>query len=486
MRKNANKSKKRPRPEAQVIYQDQWSSKRKLPLGTRLGLYEPLPMGAPSSTRQQEASLLAVAPAPTTHKGLIFGINPDTGWPVIHDPFAAYDDPRTGVTNANCAFIGDIGKAKSSGIKTWGILRPLLMGRNCVVVDKKYQKNTGEGEYAPLCRLLGKEPIVMSVARRDENGSLIATGSCINVLDPSITVTTSGDTSPASQMTLLRTISQEALGRELTPKEGEALNVAHDRTLQDCKAEGRVPTIRILLDRLLNPVEGDSASSRITAAELFEWGLDLALALKRMVDSDLAGLIDGETSENIELGDGLTVFDVSRLPESGPALSIVMVVINTWLTNRIASRPNSISTYFIIEEAWHLVRGSVATVIERNMKLSRGLGLGCIFAFHHYSDVPPGSPAQAILKECDTIVLYGQKRKSDAQAVVENYDLPPSFYRDILTQPTGTAKLKIGTLPPITAQHLRSPLEVTLTNTDAAMKLKKVNLAEVLDLESAA
>lgn len=486
MSPNTKNSKKKAKSERQGFYQDRWTSKRRLSIGTKLGLYESLPMGAPSSTRQQEASLLAVAPAPTTHKGLIFGINPDTGWPVIHDPFAAYEDPRTGVTNANCAFIGDIGKAKSSGIKCWAILRPLILGRNCVVVDKKLQKSTGEGEYAPLSRILGKEPIAMSIANRDENGNLVPTGSCINVLDPNITVTTSGDFSPASQITLLRIISEEALGRKLKPKEGEALSIAHERTLKNCKEQGRVPTIRILLDLLLNPVEGSAPSSKIDTDDLFEWGLELALELKRMVNSDLAGLIDGETSADVELGDGLTVFDVSRLPESGPALSIVMMVINTWITNRIASNPNSISTNFIIEEAWHLVRGSVATVIERNMKLSRGLGMGCIFAFHHYSDVPDGSPAQAILKECDTVVLYGQKRKNDAMAVVENYDLPSSFYRDILTQPTGTAKLKIGTLPPITAQHLRSPLEVKMTNTDAAMKLKKVNLNELLDLESAA
>src|SRR5699024_1358010 len=129
------------------------------------------------------------------------------------------------------------------------------------------------------------------------------------------------------------------------------------------------------------------------------WGLEIAFELERLINDDLAGLIDGETSPNVQLGEGLTVFDVSNLPESGPALAILMTLVNNWLANMLHNSTHSRPTHLLVEEAWHLVRGTVAEVIARNLKLSRALGLSSQFAFHHISDVPEGSTAQAIIKE---------------------------------------------------------------------------------------
>ena len=63
-----------------------------------------------------------------------------------------------------------------------------------------------------------------------------------------------------------------------------------------------------------------------------------------MIEDDLAGLIDGPTSENIRLNSGLTVFDVSLLPEDGPALPIVMTIINTWLANTLYRQTTPVPT----------------------------------------------------------------------------------------------------------------------------------------------
>ncbi|MFF5794590.1 ATP/GTP-binding protein [Paeniglutamicibacter sp. NPDC012692] len=438
-----------------------WHAHRRLATGSKLGLYDPAPPGAPSSTRQMEASLLAVAAPPTNHKGLIFGLDTGTGWIISHDPFFAYGHT---VQNPNVCYIGDVGSGKSSAMKTWGLLRPLVLGRDIVVLDKKRQKGTGEGEYAPLCRHLGREPIAFRIG---------GGGSCINILDPRIGA---GDHdeghagAPAGQSMLLRAVTEEALARPLTPFEGKALRTAHRRALRNAAEHGYVATISHVMDALLHPDEEDAREVEVPRAELRGWGLEIAFELERLISDDLAGLIDGETSPEVQLGEGLTVFDVSNLPEAGPALAIVMTLVNTWLANMLHRRTQNRPTHLLVEEAWHLVRGTVAEVIARNLKLSRALGLSSHFAFHHISDVPEGSTAQAIIKECDTIFIYQQKKPADARAVLEMYDLPASSYLDILKLATGSCLLKIGSEVPIRARHLRSPSEVTLTDTDGAMR----------------
>lgn len=463
-RKSGKKTKKDPsQPEADgaPMGEVRWVAHRKFSTGSKLGLYDPAPPGALSSTRQMEASLLAVAAPPTNHKGLIFGLDTSTGWIITHDPFFAYGHT---VQNPNVCYIGDVGSGKSSAMKTWGLLRPLILGRDIVVLDKKRQKNTGEGEYAPLCRHLGREPITFKIG---------GGGSCINILDPRIGAgeTNSTDTgAPAGQSMLLRAVTEEALGRPLTPFEGKALRTAHRRTLRTATEAGYVATISHLLEALLHPSDEDAREVEVDRSELRSWGLEIAFELERLINDDLAGLIDGETSPNVQLGEGLTVFDVSNLPESGPALAIVMTLVNTWLANMLHRRAHTRSTHLLVEEAWHLVRGTVAEVIARNLKLSRGLGLSSHFAFHHISDIPEGSTAQAIIKECDTIFIYQQKKPSDAHAVLNMYDLPASSYLDILKMPTGSCLLKIGSEVPIRARHLRSKSETMLTDTDTAMK----------------
>src|SRR5690606_10623370 len=117
--------------------------------------------GAISTTRQAEVSNLAVPWSPTSYKGLLFGIDLESGWGVMHDPIFAY--PHT-VNNANVVVIGDIGSAKSSAGKTWGCLRPMIIGRNVIVIDKKpSDSNPEEGEYAELCRYQGGEPVTFKI-----------------------------------------------------------------------------------------------------------------------------------------------------------------------------------------------------------------------------------------------------------------------------------------------------------------------------------
>lgn len=454
-----------------------WDAGRRSRTGSAYGLYDPAPEGGISTTRQTEISNLAVPWSPTSYKGLLFGLDLESGWGVMHDPIFAY--PNT-VNNANVILIGDLGSAKSSGGKTWGCLRPLILNRNVIVVDKKpSDSNPEEGEYAALSRFFGREPITFKIG---------GGGACLNIFDPAISpevedTRTNGSEAPPSQAQLLRAVATEVLGRPVSSREGKAMRTAHHRVLKETRAAGRTPTIGLVIARMLDPSPIDCEELQIERTVLREWGYDLAFELERFVDEDLSGLIDGETSENVVLADGLTVFDVSQLPETGPALAIIMTVINTWMTNRLFRAKNRRQTHFIVEEAWHVVQTSVAKVIRRNQKVSRAIGLSNWFMFHHVSDIPPGTEAEAIIKECDTVLVYQQKKAPDARAAVEMFDLPASSYGTILNLATGTCLMKIGNEAPFEVKHLRSDVEKILTDTDKALTAQKMNEVITDELE---
>ncbi|WP_244907377.1 ATP-binding protein [Arthrobacter woluwensis] len=447
-----------------------WAHNRPWKFASRLGYYDPAAPGILSSTRQMEATHLAVASPPTSHRGLLFGIDAESGWWLIHDPFSAYGDT---LESPNVCFIGDIGQGKSSAMKTWSVLRQLLLGRRVVQIDRKFQKDYGGGEYTALARTLGVTPIKFRIG---------GGGVRINILDPRIAALVDEDPdavdnqlsedrvdAPAGQSMLLRAVTEEALGRPLTPKEGKAVREAHRQALRVGKAENRVPDIRDVLAALYEPDAKNAQRLNLNVAELKAWGLDPAFELERMIEDDLAGLIDGPTSEEVVLGGGLTVFDVSTLPEDGPALPIVMTIINTWLVNMLYRQSTPIRTVLNNDEAWHTTHGSVAKVNRRNTKLSRGIGLSCQFAFHHISDIPEDSPAIAMIKECGTVLIYRQSKRDDAEACEELFGLPPGSADVIRSLPKAHCLFKIGTNDPVEAIHLRSDLEVQLTDTDGAM-----------------
>jgi hypothetical protein len=431
----------------------------------RAGWYEPREAGARSTTRQAEALNLALSSPPTTHRGLILGTDRLSGQLVCHDPFIAYDDKV--VSAPNVAVVGDVGKGKSSLLKTWGTLRQLLLaGRRVVVLDKKTQ--AGRGEYTALAHAVGAPSIRFSVG---------GAGSRLNVLDPVIALGDPGAPPgtagrPAGQMTLLRAVLAEALGRGVTEREGKALRTALLAATRDARERNRVPVIGDVVHHLVHPADEAAESIGIPGGQLREWGFDPAFALERMIEEDLAGLVDGETSADVQLDhpSGLVHFDISGLPVEGPALRIVMTVINTWQTNMLAGRSRQLEqTVNVVEEGWHVAEGALGRVFQRNTKLARGLGLATLAGFHHVSDLPAGSLARALLQEAETVFIFGQSLRSDALACAELYDLPPGAEETIMGLGRGTFLAKIGAEAPLLVQHIRSPAEVRLTESDAAL-----------------
>ena len=192
---------------------------------------------------------------------------------------------------------------------------------------------------------------------------------------------------------------------------------------------------------------------------LLDWGREAGFALERMIEGDLAGLIDGPTSADVTLTGGLTVFDISALPDDGPAV----------LRATFLRQVESVPTVFVIEEGWHLVEGSFAKVTQRNQKVSRETGLMNVTALQHVSDVARDPLAMATVQESETVVIYGQSKESDAAECVRLFNLPAAAKGVIMELPPGTFLFKIGSQNPNLVTHMRSQIETRLTNTDDAM-----------------
>lgn len=441
----------------------------------RWGWYEPRPEGVWSTTRQSEALNLATTRKNVRHEGLVSGRNLMSNALVITDPFALYGSE---IENINVAVVGDIGKAKSSLIKTTLGLRQIAAGRQVVVIDKKRQGDHG-GEYTKLAKTLGVPSIKFKTG---------GDGARLNLMDPAISsaVNTSGGIVPAGQEVLIAAVLEDTMQRPLVQTEIAALNLALRLVNERARQDGTEPVLRDVADLLLStPEEATATFGPVWEKDACRWGRDPGLALRQLCEGDLRGLVDQPTSEDVRnaLDHPLVHFDVSELPNKGPALRVVMTVINTWLSNVLAARASAHKqTVLIVEEGWHIAEGSTGKVFRDNMKLSRGLGLSTVSAFHHIADLPADSPARALMQEAGIVFLYGQDRVDDAEQTVRMYHLPDYCVDLLMSMRKGQCLVVMGKSDPVLMQHERSPLEIVLTDTDEVIRGESTMLVEQIRL----
>lgn len=422
----------------------------------RRGFYAPRLHGAPTTTRQAEILNTAIIGAPTGTRGIVTGRDILSRTSIAHDPVTGYNGtPRT-VSSPNVVIMGDVGSGKSSLTKTAYVLRPLLLAkRRAVVFDKKDEN--GEGEYAAVVRRFGADPIQFTV---DGNGTRL------NLLDPLI----SRGSGIQGQMRLLGVVAR--LAREdqaLNEWEEEALRAALTRTMTESE-DGRTPVLADVLPNLSRVADlPDYESLSPTALDaLHQAGLSVRFTLNSLLQ-DYAGLLDGETSSSVDLTGKLTSFDISQLPDDGPAVPAVMAIGHMWLLGRLRD-DRGWATNCVYEEGWHIAAGPSAGLARANQKLSRGLALSNVLVFHKGSDIPPGSPGMAMIQEAQTVHVYRQSRPEDARWCQQTFSFAPETAEQIEKLPDGHRFDKIGSRPETLVQHIRSPWEVAITDTDSAFR----------------
>ena len=426
----------------------------------RRGFLKVLREGAPTTTRQAEVLNTAIIGSPTDERGVVIGIDRISAAMIAHDPFTAYEAKH--ITSPNVCVLGMIGAGKSSLIKTVYVERPLLLkDRRAVVVDKKMRE--GEGEYAQLTRRFGGEPF------RFEPGTAGPGSTCMNVLDEVILA----GGGPAQQIQLLAAMAEQAGTGQLDEWHHKALRTAYRATMRafELGVPGRaVPVLPDLVEQFGHVLAGaEFTGLRPATLDLLEeraWSM--RLRFERMLGQDLQGMFDRETSRHVVLHPKLTTFDISALPEDGPATSMVMVVANAWLMGMLTGH-RGLRTNFIAEEGWHLLGGPGGKVIRSKSKLSRGLGLSIVAAIHHISDIPADSEAVAMIKEAQTIHLFRQEHDDDIADCVRYFNLEHSNGASLGTLAQGDHLLKVGTRKEIKVQHIRTAGEIAFTETDSAL-----------------
>ncbi len=313
----------------------------------------------------------------------------------LYDPWGPLY-PRV-LPGPNMLILGGLGSRKSTLLKTY-IYRQVLFGRQAWVIDIK-------GEYRPLAERLGVRPICLMPGGEVRLNPLSPRGG------------------PEGPLSLLRSVAQAALRRELDPEEDAGLRVALETAAAEAGAAE--PTLPLVLDALLHPREAMVQGVSAACAEDFaEANRSSALALQRLCEGDLRGMFDGPTSEGLDLDAPLVVLDLSAVRDSA-ALGVLMTCAAAWQQSILLERkraaelegresPKLISA---TEEGWRV--GShigVAEWLQSNFKLCRALGVQNIYVTHRLTDLGASGDAgsreariaDALVGDADTIVIHRQ------------------------------------------------------------------------------
>ena len=413
------------------------------------------------TTRNLGAAYPFIAEAGLGQRGVVIG-DDLLGGSFVFDPFELY--AAGVVSNPNMVVFGQIGRGKSSFVKTF-LWRQAVFGRRAWVVDPK-------GEYGDLADAWGVRPVAL------RPGGAIR----LNPLDPGPddgAVESAHDTTGRRRMELLASLASACLGRSLLPRERAALGAA----LAEATRTTAVPTVPVVVEALLTPSSEAALALRTQQRDLLEDGRDVALELRRLVHGDLCGMFDRPTTPGLDLSAPLVVLDLSALYSSA-ALGVLMACATAWLQAALAraaagsgASPSDRGRFFlVVDEAWAILSNlGVARWLQSSWKLSRAFGVSNIAVLHRVSDLRSVGAsdseqvalAQGLLSDSETRVVYAQS-PGELDAAAELLSLSATE-ADLLPQlRRGVALWKVGQRS-FLVQHRLSATERSMVDTDAAM-----------------
>jgi len=422
------------------------------------------------TTRNLGAAYPFIAESGLGQRGVVIG-DDLLGGSFVFDPFELY--AAGVVSNPNMVVFGQIGRGKSSFVKTF-LWRQAVFGRRAWVVDPK-------GEYADLADAWGVRPVAL------RPGGAIR----LNPLDPGPDPVGSGvgetdldeqgahgyEGTGRRRMSLLSSLAASCLGRDLAPRERAALGAA----LEQVSRGHAVPTVPMVVEALLSPREEAARDLRTTLRDLLEDGRDVALELRRLVHGDLCGMFDGPTTPGLDLSAPLVVLDLSALYSSA-ALGVLMACATAWLQAalaRSAATAGSGRFFLVVDEAWAILSNlGVARWLQSSWKLSRAFGVSNVAVLHRVSDLRSVGAsdseqvalAQGLLADSETRVVYAQA-PGELDAASELLSLS-STESELLPQlRRGIALWKVGQRS-FLVQHRLSATERAIVDTDAAMSAR--------------
>ena len=358
------------------------------------------------------------------------------------------------LTNPNVLVIGAVGAAKSSLIKTY-LYRQAVFGRIPWITDPK-------GEYGPLARALGVEPIRLAPG----------SGVTLNPLEP--------HGGWESQLSLLLAVAAGSLARDLLPEEQAALREALAVVTSRCAGE---PTLPEVVELVLRPTAEMAERLATSVADLARASRQAALGLQRLCEGELRGMFDGPTTRGLDVNGRAVVLDLSAVYHSA-ALGILMTCAAAWQRAAIAAQheeadrcdrpaPKVIN---VADEAWKILGVlGIGEWLQDSFKRSRAYGIQNVIVMHRLSDLSAAGAAgsreaalaEGLLHDAQTRVVYAQY-EDEIPRVREALGLT-SVECSILPQlDPGIALWKVGRRS-FLVQHRYSDDEAALVDTDARM-----------------
>jgi hypothetical protein len=392
------------------------------------------------------------------HEGVLIGRDV-LGGSFVYDPFVLY---RMGVvTNPNMVVFGQIGRGKSSFVKSY-LWRQAVFGRRAWVVDPK-------GEYASLAAAWGVVPVALRPGGSVRLNPLdTEPAGRPDELDPDGGVM-------RSRVALTSSLAVACLGRDLLPRERAAVDAAiGEATLRAGMAHLSSPTLPQVVEALLDPGAEAAQALRTTPTVLMEDGRDVALELRRLVHGDLCGMFDGPTTPGLRLDGPLVVLDLAAVYHS-PALGVLMACAAAWLQSAIRAQHRN-RIIVVVDEAWAILSNlGVARWLQTSWKLSRALGVANMAVLHRLSDLrsvgTEGSEqvslAEGLLADSETRVVYAQS-PGEVARTGELLGLTETEAELVTQLRRGMALWKVGQRS-FLVEHRLASAERWLTDTDQAM-----------------
>jgi hypothetical protein len=422
-----------------------------------------------TTTRHLCAAYPLVSEGGLGHEGVLVGRDV-LGGSFVYDPFVLYG--KGVVTNPNMVVFGQIGRGKSSFVKSY-LWRQAVFGRRAWVVDPK-------GEYGALARAWDVTPVALRPGGAVRLNPL-DTGTDTDVpgegdrIDAHVGTGGIPDSAARRRMGLTSSLAVACLGRDLLPRERAAIDAAlTEATARARNAELPAPTLPQVVDALLDPSADASLALRTTRPALMEDGRDVALELRRLVHGDLCGMFDGQTTPGLRLDGPLVVLDLAAVYHS-PALGVLMACASAWLQSAMRAQHRN-RIVLVVDEAWAILTNlGVARWLQTSWKLSRALGVANVAVLHRLSDLravgSEGSEqvslAEGLLGDSETRVIYAQSPGEVALAG-EQLGLTETEAELVTQLRRGMALWKVGRRSFLVDHHLASS-ERWMTDTDQAM-----------------
>ncbi|MBW3578885.1 MAG: ATP-binding protein [Actinobacteria bacterium] len=374
------------------------------------------------------------------------------GGAFCYDPWVLY---RKGVlTNPNMLVAGQVGRGKSSFVKTY-LWRQQVFGRRSWIVDPK-------GEYGPLAQACGVEPI------RIGPGLPVR----LNPLAPGPSASADPPQVDRRRISLLTSLAASSLGRPLQPEEQTACELAVTSAAARHGAQLVLPHV---VDALLWPAEDAARRVASDAQALAAAGRQVALELRRLCQGDLAGMFDGPTTSGLDLDGPMVVLDLSALYGSD-ALGLLMLCATAWLQASLQSRRDD-RLILVIDEAWAILRHlEIARWLQASWKLSRQYGVANVAVIHRLSDLQAAGAegseqvalAQGLLADSETRVIYGQS-PAETERASELLGLTDVEAEVLPELGRGVGLWRVGARSFLVEHVLGGGIERTLVDTDARM-----------------